>query len=87
MKKLMEVYGIENGIIIKKFQKVYHLFCGIENKEEVESYKIASRADVANFLLKFFENELNVEFKEKDRIEPDKCGVKREIHYHFDFNK
>lgn len=55
MKKLMEVYAVDNGLIISRPYKVYHLFCGVEQGEEKESVKIGDRVDAIKFMLDFFD--------------------------------
>ncbi len=64
MKKIMEVYEADNGLILKHLHNEYHLFVGIENKEEIENVIIANTKDAFNFLVKFFGNKLKVDIQQ-----------------------
>jgi hypothetical protein len=63
MKKLMEVYGTEEGLIFKQIKKTYVLFCGIDREEDTQVVKPSTPMEAANLLIDFFEGELELSFE------------------------
>jgi hypothetical protein len=61
MRKLMEVYEADNGIVLKRLYNEYHLFIGETKKESIENVVIANTKDAFNFLCRFFCNKLKVD--------------------------
>jgi hypothetical protein len=60
MKKIMEVYSAENGLILKSNQRTYHLLGGYTEEEKTDSIRIADTKEAFYFLASFFEDELGV---------------------------
>jgi hypothetical protein len=81
MKKLMEIYGTDNGLIIKKFSKVYHLFVGIENEEDIHDVKIADEVDAMNFMLDFFHKKLKLKEESFTKNENTSIYTKKFVKY------
>lgn len=63
MTKIMEIYSVNNGLILKQTEKVYHLFIGVENKEITTSVKIGDSKDAFEFLVALFGDKLKVDTK------------------------
>ncbi len=63
MRKLMEIYEAENGLIIKKEKKTYHLFYS-STEEKTESIKITNTKEAFVFLTDFFADKLKIDKKE-----------------------
>jgi hypothetical protein len=61
MKKIMEVYEADNGIVLKRLYNEYHLFVGETKNESIENVVIANTKDAFNFLCQFFCNKLKVD--------------------------
>lgn len=63
MRKLMEVYEVDNGLLFKKNEKTYHLF-GVSNNEVTESVRIADALDAFEFLANFFVDKFEINREE-----------------------
>jgi hypothetical protein len=78
MKKIMEVYQVENGIMLKKYDHVYHLFSGTKVEENYDSFKIATKEEAIQFMLNFFDG-LNL--KVQDKISPESTMIQRYVSF------
>lgn len=78
MRKIMEVYEAENGIVIEKDKTVYHLF-GTDREKSTESVKIADAKEAFYFLANFFFDKLELEKREVQKFDTGEHIV----HLHF----
>ena len=62
MRKLMEVYAADNGLVLRNHKQVYHLFY-TENKEDDQSFRITDSKEAFEFLARFFLEELGIDEK------------------------
>lgn len=64
MRKIMEVFAADNGLITKKQIKTYHLF-STSVEEETESVSIATAKDAFIFLCNFFADTLKIDRRKR----------------------
>lgn len=85
MKKIMEIYQEEGTFIFKQPRTIYHLFVGVEEKEDVTSVKVANEIEAVNFMFRLFNN-LKLITKEKTIIKDDTAFIEKHITCNFKVN-